>query len=735
MKTVPKWPDRRMVKRGEADRKQKNRAPGNKRIEGWTTKWLALGIALAFGHASAVTYRGQVLDACTRQPVPYAAIVAQDGTAAYADDKGRFELTLETDTLTVEVFHVGYLTRTATLAKTSRNTTVFLTPEVISLKGVTVTAFRTPVPLGRSGPVAIVERESATRFGNTDLAAALRRTVSAVSRDNVNFSSVTLRGTNAEHVLVAIDGIRLNSAQNGTFDMTTLPVALADRIEVVRGGNSSLYGTSPVGGMINLLTPDPAGLGAWLRAGVGALGERRVEVTHGQRVRHFGYAVGSTWSQTKNGFAYNDDSGGTATMTNADRSSLNAFGKALYSTAAHRASLFAEYASSARGVPGSRRLPSDDARRDDTRGLFIGRYQFQPGEWLRAGITGYRLNQWQNYRDPDSLFPTSDTHCLADMGIHLEAAFYPADWALVMTGFELDDHRLRSTTVGTPGRLDIAGWTQVRFEASRFNATPQARFEALQGAPFSSTLARPATTTVFSPKLTLNWSVLNWLSIFAGLGRSFRAPGLNDLYWPEDAWSYGNKDLRPEFGTGIDLGFSGRPAKGLACRFGGYRTTLTDLIQWQPDTSFRYRPVNVAAATITGIEAEAEFDLGLAGLDANLNWSQAKSDGKRLYYRPDLTMRTVLWARVGLQPLDIRLDLGVEHSSDRLSDPVYPETEPRTLAGFTLLDAAAAVCPRIGLQNTAVRFGVRNILDTHYQTVDFYPNPGRTWFSELELGI
>jgi len=687
--------------------------------------------AVTAGHAA--VFKGTVLDAYTRQPVPYARVeVFGTGRQAWAEEDGTFRLNAEVGPVTLGVSRVGYRQRTWSGLPVSEPAELYLLPEVIDLEGVTVSAFRTPVPLAEAGPVSIIENSEARSGARTALDQALRTTLAAVPRDNVNFSSISLRGTNAEHAMVAIDGVRLNSAQNGTFDLTTMPLGFADRVEVTRGGNSALYGTSPVGGMVNVVTPEPAEMRARVRGGIGALGRRLAELYHENRLGLFGYAVGGNYASADNEFNYENASGDEETMTNADFEGLGGFGKLLFSNGPHRASLFGEYASTKRGSPGPRNWPSDDARRDDTRLSAIGSYTFQPNENLRTGVRAFRVGQWQNFRDPDSLFPINDTHDLVDMGIHVDQLWYPCPWAMLMAGVELDDHRLNSTAVGAPSRTDIAGWAQARVEYSGFSVNPQARFERLdqRGETDESSVR-----TSFSPKLTVSWSASGWLNVFAGIGRSFRAPSLNDLFWPADLFSYGNPDLEPELSTNVDLGVRGSAGETVSWWVGGYWSDLTNLIQWQPDTLFLYRPVSVAEATILGVEAEASLDLDFVGLDASANWSQAESDGERLYYRPDLTAHAELWFEHEFDPVAARVHLAATHSGDRLSDPVFPDTMPATLDGYTLLDAGAVVSPRIGPLTAAVRFGVRNLLDQRYETVDFYPNPGRTWYSELELGI
>ena len=66
--------------------------------------------------------------------------------------------------------------------------------------------------------------------------------------------SVSIRGSTSSQVLVLLDGIRLNSSRDGGVDLSSIPMEIIDHIEIVRGGESSLYGSSAIGGVINIVT-------------------------------------------------------------------------------------------------------------------------------------------------------------------------------------------------------------------------------------------------------------------------------------------------------------------------------------------------------------------------------------------------------------------------------------------------------------------------------------------------
>ena len=91
-------------------------------------------------------------------------------------------------------------------------------------------------------------------------------------------SGVFLRGTNTNQVVVLIDGVRVNSSTTGTTALEHMPLAQIDRIEVLRGPASSLYGSDAIGGVIQIFTRAPDGITASLNGGSDQRGEVRAGI-------------------------------------------------------------------------------------------------------------------------------------------------------------------------------------------------------------------------------------------------------------------------------------------------------------------------------------------------------------------------------------------------------------------------------------------------------------------------
>lgn len=97
-------------------------------------------------------------------------------------------------------------------------------------------------------------------------------------------SSMFIRGTNSSHVLVLIDGIRLNRAGiSGSSDLSQIPLSLVQRIEYIRGARSAVYGSDAIGGVVNIITGRDKP-GTTLTAGVGSNGYQAYDGSTQQRL-------------------------------------------------------------------------------------------------------------------------------------------------------------------------------------------------------------------------------------------------------------------------------------------------------------------------------------------------------------------------------------------------------------------------------------------------------------------
>lgn len=137
-------------------------------------------------------------------------------------------------------------------------TPVTFADQAVNVDDVVVTATRTPQPRENViADVTVIDQEEIQRSGQSNLVDVLQRQPGIEITSNGGpgkLSGVFLRGTNSDHIVVLVDGIRINSASSGTTAFENLPIDLIDRVEVLRGPAASLYGQDAIGGVIQIFT-------------------------------------------------------------------------------------------------------------------------------------------------------------------------------------------------------------------------------------------------------------------------------------------------------------------------------------------------------------------------------------------------------------------------------------------------------------------------------------------------
>jgi vitamin B12 transporter len=157
--------------------------------------------------------------------------------------------------------------------------TAWSTDSEDSLDEVVVVATRAPEPLSKVGnSVTVLDQQAiqdSQKVNVSDLLATTPGITFARTGGPGNSTSVHIRGADSDHTIVLLDGVVLNdpSLTGGNFDFGNLLVGDISRIEILRGGQSTLYGSQAIGGVINIITAEPQpGFGADVQAEGGSLG-------------------------------------------------------------------------------------------------------------------------------------------------------------------------------------------------------------------------------------------------------------------------------------------------------------------------------------------------------------------------------------------------------------------------------------------------------------------------------
>ena len=471
-----------------------------------------------------------------------------------------------------------------------------------------VTASRMPESAAQAvRPVTVITAEDIRQSGAGSVTDLLRTLGGVEITQNGGLgssSSVFIRGANSDHTVVLVDGVRIGSATLGTAAFESIPLALIERIEVLPGPSSSLYGSDAIGGVIQIFTKSAKrspGASVALTAG-----------SHDLRQAAASYAAAlGEGTQLSLGLNYLSTDGINATTPdntynyNPDRDGLLQRSGQLRLTQQINADHEV-------GVQWLR--SASKGRFDD--GPDIDSYSQSVTQTLGAHWNGQLTQSWRSElsvaRSQDqstsySSFPgTFNTREDQASWLNRLPAFggtatVGLEWLKQSvdstTDYTVDERTVRSALVGWKGQIgEHALQADVREDRnSQFGHHTTAQ-------------------------LGWGWQLAQDWRLRAAWGSAFHAPTFNTLYYP----GFGNPDLKPEKSDSFELGLDGKLA-GLELGATVFDNRIRDLIDYAPPD---YLPANVNKARITGLSLKA----GGALIDrdtrfkANLTWQDPKND-------------------------------------------------------------------------------------------------------------
>jgi vitamin B12 transporter len=451
---------------------------------------------------------------------------------------------------------------------------------------VVVTATRTPTPIDEVlAPVIVIDRATIERSAAGDVTELLRFHAGLDLGRNGGpgqTTAVFIRGAESNHTLVLVDGVRINPGTIGLAALQNIPPGMVERIEVVKGPRSALYGTDAIGGVINVITRRGARNGWSTEIGYGDYQTTQASVNGGFATERLEFDLG---------VAYLDSAGfPTRTTDDTDRGFDN-----LSATAQVRASVgAADLALRHWRAEGTTEYsdffltPVDQDFETTTTTLSV---EWPLGDAARAQVRTSRLEDRIDQNQSADFLSTKRNTVDAQL-----------DWRAtpshtLATGVQFASEDAGSESFGE----------RMRAETDMLNLFLQDQFEH---GPHRM-LAALGYTDHETAGDAVTWN-LEYGYTFAGgtllyglAGTGFRAPDATDRYG-----FGGNPDLEPESSQSLEVGvrrrFNGRHTVSLAA----FRNDIDELIEF---VTLSYDPFagenrNVDEARIEGIEAAYEYD-------------------------------------------------------------------------------------------------------------------------------
>ena len=586
-------------------------------------------------------------------------------------------------------------------------------PGVAAADEIVVTATRTPAPVSRTlAEVTVLDRAALERSEARTLAEVLAATPGLQYSVNGGLgkpASVFVRGLEARHLLLLVDGVRVGSATVDLPSIDNLPLEAIERIEIVRGPLSSLYGSGALGGVVQVFTrrasADAAGLRGNAKFGGGSHGYTLAAAGVGVATRGVDLAV-QAQHQRNDGFS----------ATNA-KVPFGSFDPDADGWRQNGASVRAGWAfaqgwrADAMWLESRGRTQYDDGPGADARASIVNRVQSLQLDGRLAEGWHTRLAAGRALDVYDTLAAASPWATLGPIETDQRQLAWehrvrlPRGEALLLA--ERVEQRVARS--GEPFDVDErtidalgAGWSG-RHGAHEGQVSVRRDRNSQFGGHTTGTLA-------YAYRVAPAWR------LGASAATSFNAPSFNQLYYP----GFGNADLRPEQGRHQEL-FAQWRGGTHQLRATLYRHRYRSFMSAGP------QPTNIPRVAIDGATLAWDAQVGALALAASADWVDARNatddgadEGRRLPRRAPRAVKASADWQLGGWSLGASLQAYAARHDDAANT--------LHMGGYGVLDLRADWTLA---RDWVLGLRLNNVVDKAYETAYGYNQPGREWFATL----
>ncbi|MER2513148.1 MAG: TonB-dependent vitamin B12 receptor [Nitrosomonas ureae] len=517
---------------------------------------------------------------------------------------------------------------------------------------------------------------------------------------------VQMRGTESDHVLVMIDNIKVGSATSGTTAFENIPIDQIDRIEIVRGPRSSLYGSEAIGGVIHIFTRkgDGAGLKPAFGFGGGSFGtlEGSTGLSYGGKQGWFNMTASGIGTQGFNACTGSSNAGCFINELEPDRDGYrNVAGS---TRAGYRFQNGLEIDGSFMQSAGKTQFDGNFANKVVLMQQVVGgTARYSPLDFWRISLIGGRSRE-----DSDNF-----------LGTAFQSRFNTIrDTISVLNDFTVNPNNL--LTIGMDYQKDHVRSTEAFTVHSRNNWGVFAQHQATFAKHDIQLSLRHDDNQQFGSRVTggAGWSypITENIRLLFNFGNAFKAPTFNELYFPFSS----NPNLRPEDSHSYEFGTRGKADWG-NWSLNVFETQIKHLIAFDAET---FQPINVDKARIRGFEGILGTQIKGWQINTNLTLlnpedrSSGLNRGNILPRRAEQSFRLDTDRQFGRYALGAML-LVEGQRYDNLTNTLkldsYVKFDLRAEYNFN--------------RHWRLQGRIENLLNERYETAAFYNQPGRSFFA------
>ena len=567
---------------------------------------------------------------------------------------------------------------------------------------VTVTATRSAESANESlSSVTVVDREEIERSQSSSMSELLSRQPGVEFTRNGGRgtnSSIFLRGTESDHVLVLVDGVEVGSATTGTASFEDLPLANVERIEIVRGPRSSLYGSRAIGGVIQIFTRE--GEGGHATVGAGTHDRRQGSAGYGSKSGGTSFSVNVSAEETDGIDARENDCNFCADEPDDDGYENQSVNARISQDIGEAVTV------SGRVLATDSEVEYDGSfqnRTESQQRVYSGRVDARiSGNWNTRVQLSRSTDESDNFlnRQAANTFDTTRD----SLGWQNEITLGSSQ--IVTLGLDAESVEVDSNLTFAEDERDVTGaYVQHQWSGHAWSSEV-----SLRGEDYDE-FEDPTTGSI-----ALGYRFNDSVQAFASYGTAFRAPTFNELYFP----GFGNDALEPEESRTIEAGLRGR-YQAMRWEATAYRTEIDELID-TVSAGGQFSPENGDEARIQGLE----FSVGVTtsewdgNVSVDLKDAENTETGQELSRRAEIGLKGGLTRNIG----DWSIGSDVTIQGDRFDDA----------ANTVPLDAYALLNLRASwdfARDWTARLKIANVGDTEYTLADTYNTLGRTALLEV----
>jgi outer membrane cobalamin receptor len=514
--------------------------------------------------------------------------------------------------------------------------------------------------------------------------------------------SAILRGISSEGTLVLLDGVPISNTYTGTVDLSPLLTTNVERVEVLKGPASSIYGANAIGGVINIITKSSVLKPEFTLSGNYG--------TYNTGVYRFGY------SDKSGSFFWN--LGGSLESTDGERNNSK---------------------NNSRSMDGNITYKMG---KNDTLKFSFGGFKSEtetPG-LFGSGPSSDIQNKERLYGSLSTVIKPDDYTTL-NLKVFADKSILNFSESIGETLSEQRNRNIEAQYIYDMGGINIltlgAKYDTVELEQSKIGSkngnTKSVYLQDivdLLGSWIISPSIRYDNNSIygdaFNYQLSVVYNIEDNIQLKSSAGTAFRAPTFSDLYWPYEVTMWGtnegNPNLKPEKSFSFDAGLSVKIGEAAVVKVTYFNNRIQDMIQWSTPDSIYWSPANVSTAVTYGLENELKIKPS-ENLSFNINhtWLNAKNadTDSDLMYRPK-------------NRVNAGIEYGILGASIRLSSEYYDNRS----TGYSVLESF--IVSRLDMDyrinnNVKLTFGIDNLENIPYQLRDNYPMTRRTFNGGAEI--